>query len=67
MNKALFHNANPSEVRLGRVPFCCNRYSIGRASLMKEARRANAVVRLQNIVLIDLETMDKHFAEMAGN
>lgn len=67
MQKALYHGASRDEVRFCRVPFGCNRYSLGRASLMREAARADAIVRLQNIVLLDVKKLDEHFAEIAGD
>lgn len=67
MQKALYHEASREDVRFCRVPFGCNRYSLGRASLMREAAQANAIIRLQNIVLLDIQKLDEHFAGIAGD
>ncbi len=67
MNAAFYkQKKTTNEVRFGDVPTACSRYSLGRASLMREASEAGAVVRIGKRILLNFHVLDKYFDALSG-
>ncbi len=68
MNTAFYKQKKAqSEIRFGDIPTSCARYSLGRASLLREAAEANAILRIGKRVLINFNALDRYFDNLCGD
>lgn len=66
MNLAAYKSDETKEQRLGDITSACKRYSLGRASLMREAQTAGAIIRIGRRIIINYTILDCYFDSLSG-
>ncbi len=66
MNKGLYKNATPDEVKVIDVLGACRRYGRGRAGIMRDAAEAGAIIRIGRTVRINVPILDSFYDSLSG-
>lgn len=66
LNKGLYKNALPDEIKIVDIPGACKRYGRGRAGVMRDASDAGAVIRIGRTVRINISILDRYYDSISG-